>query len=260
MSSPLRDRLLPWLAALLAATAAPAAAAADAAVAPVEEDVVLDEVLVRGKRLERIIVDAEDAFYRLYNELNKDDDYDVNCAYVNVNADNPGSRITSRVCLPGFVADAVVDWTLFKMLCQPPLEGSDDFDCLDKNNDRRLSQQEVSVRPDLYVPFMTLDTDHNGYLTRNELPSEGSILGSGPSAPYWPPNPTLVLMEGTKAWYEHMMQMTHSDPRLLEMAGRLDELHEEYMTLQRQEAEMRTKFFADRAQRVGRISRGPRGR
>lgn len=253
MSSPLRDRLLPWLAALLAATAAPAAAAADAAVAPVEEDVVLDEVLVRGKRLERIIVDAEDAFYRLYNELNKDDDYDVNCAYVNVNADNPGSRITSRVCLPGFVADAVVDWTLFKMLCQPPLEGSDDFDCLDKNNDRRLSQQEVSVRPDLWAMAA------NGYITRADWPAFG-LTSPGPSAPYQPPNPTLVLMEGTKPWYEHMMQMTRSDPRLLEMAGQLDDLHEEYMTLQRQEAEIRTKYFAERAERVGRISRGPRGR
>jgi hypothetical protein len=241
---------------LLLAPAAPTiATAADAAVASAEEEVVLDEVLVRGKRLERIIVDAEDAFYRLYNELNKDDDYDVNCAYVNADAANPGSRITSRVCLPGFVADAVVDWTLFKMICQPPLEGIDEFDCLDKNNDNRLSQQEIAARPDLWASI------DNGYITRRDWPIfYESPQATRPAAHYQPPSPTLVLMEGTKAWYEHMLQTTRSDPRLLEMAGRLDELHAEYMTLQRQEAEMRTQYFEERAQRVGRISRGPRGR
>ena len=44
---------------------------------------------------------------------------------------------------------------------------------------------------------------------------------------YRPPEPDLVLMEGTDKWYKHMMQVTNSDPRLRDMAGRLDELHQE---------------------------------
>jgi hypothetical protein len=148
----------------------------------------------------------------------------------------------------------VADWTVFKMLCQPPMEGFDEFDCLDKNNDHRLSQQEVSVRPDLWAMAAS------GYITRSDWPAFG-ISSPGPSAPYQPPNPTLVLMEGTKPWYEHMMQMTRSDPRLLEMAGQLDDLHEEYMTLQRQEMEMRRLNIAERAKKVvGEYTRNPRGR
>lgn len=264
MSFAIRNRFLSWLVAMLPAItlpatagAADATAAADTTAAPVEEEVVLDEVLVRGKRLEQRIVEAENAFYQLYNQLNKNDKYDMSCPELNIDPDNRNSRITTRVCLPGFVADAMVDWTVFKVRCQPPLEDFDEFSCLDKNDDQRLSRQEVAMRPELDVQMMRLDADFNGYLTRDEMPPEG--MGGLP-APYQPPPPQLVLMEGTKAWYEHMMQVTRSDPRLLEMAGRLDDLHREYMTLARQEAELRRRDHAERAQRVGEYNRGPRGR
>lgn len=264
MSFAIRNRFLSCLAALLPALALPASATAAvdtapavAAAAPAEEEaIVLDEVLVRGKRLEQRIVEAENEFYKLYNQLNKNDKYDMSCPELNIDPDNRNSRITTRVCLPGFVADAMVDWTLFKVRCQPPLEDFDEFSCLDKNDDQRISTREAAARPELDVQFMRLDADHNGYLTREEMPPEGM---GGPPAPYQPPPPQLVLMEGTKAWYEHMMQVVRGNPGLQEMAGKLDDLHREYMTLAQQEAELRKHDHAERAQRSG-YNRGPRGR
>jgi hypothetical protein len=263
MSFAIRNRVLSWLAAMLPAIALPASAMAadatapaDAAATPVEEAIVLEEVLVRGKRLEQRIVEAENEFYKVYNQLNKNDKYDMSCPELNIDPDNRTSRITTRVCLPGFVADAMVDWAVFKVRCQPPLEDFDEFSCLDKNDDQRLSSQEAAMRPELDVQFMRLDADHNGYVTRDEMPPEGM---GGPPAPYQPPPPQLVLMEGTKAWYEHMMQVIRSDPGLQEMAGRLDDLHREYMTLAQQEAQLRKHDHAERAQRAG-YNRGPRGR
>src|SRR5690606_11294923 len=72
----------------------------------------LEEVLVHGKRLQERIVEAEDEFYKLFNQVNKDDDYDTNCALLNLSADS-GSRLNSRLCLPVFVAEAIADYTVF---------------------------------------------------------------------------------------------------------------------------------------------------
>ncbi len=77
-----------------------AAKAVDANGKPLEE---LEEVIVQGGRLVDRIVKAEDRFFKLYNELNKDDDYRVNCTSV---ALDDGSRIEQRFCMPAFFADA----------------------------------------------------------------------------------------------------------------------------------------------------------
>lgn len=232
---------------------APAATAGTAATSPADAqapDLELDEVIVRGKQIERTIADAEDDFYAIYNRLNKNDDYDVNCAQVNIDPDNRGSRMTSRVCLPGFVANAVADWTAWKVRCQPPLEDFDEFSCLDRNDDERLSWQEASVRPELDARMFTLDADHNGYLTRDELPEEGM---SGPPT-FQPPPPELILMEGTEAWYAHMMSVIRSDPKLQEMAGELDELYRELRANQRLSANLEADVIDNRPVRAYRGS------
>jgi hypothetical protein len=88
-----------------------------AAPAPaIEEMTELDEVTVHGTRLADRIVKAEDRFYKLYNQLNKDDDYDINCAFVPLEGN---SRIDSRMCAPGFYADALVDQVVWHQRCQP---------------------------------------------------------------------------------------------------------------------------------------------
>jgi hypothetical protein len=208
-------------------TASPASSAADV------ELMELDEVVVRGRRIREAIVDAEDDFYKLYNQLNKDDKYDVNCTYLN-NPDSPGSRIKVRMCIPVFVADAMTDYAIWKSQCQPPMEDFDEFSCLDRNDDNRLSRQEVSVRLDLDARMFSLDADHDGYLRRDELPEEGF---SGPPL-YMPPSPDLVLMEGTAKWAKHMMEVINSDPRLSEKAGNLDDLYGELMLTQRRASDL----------------------
>jgi len=64
----------------------------------------LAEIQVRGKRLLTVIVDAEDDFFRLYDQLNHHDDYDIHCGYASL---RPGSMIMQRTCMPDFLADAI---------------------------------------------------------------------------------------------------------------------------------------------------------
>jgi len=114
------------LASILGTTASAQNAAASAATpapatAPVQP---LDEIVVHGKRLKRAIADAEDSFFVLYNQLNRDHDYDTNCVYLRTSIEDPDSQIASRVCIPGFLADAVADEVYFSAECQAPTDGS----------------------------------------------------------------------------------------------------------------------------------------
>jgi hypothetical protein len=188
----------------------------------VEELEQLDEITVRGKRLLQEIADAEDDFYKIFNQVNQDDRYDTSCPNLQMEA---GSRITTRACIPGFVADAIVDWQVYKSKCSPPYDGYDEFTCLDRNRDNRINWNEASARPELDVQFMTLDTDHDSYLTRRELDDAGGIPPT--TVAYRPPPPQLVLMDGSAKWAAAMKKVIDSDPRLLEKAGRLDELYAE---------------------------------
>lgn len=93
------------LLAMLLHGASPMAATAPVPTLPDEE---LEEALVSGRQLRQLradIVDAEDRFYALFNELNRNDDYDVHCT-----RDAPtGTRISHRVCRPVFYARAQED-------------------------------------------------------------------------------------------------------------------------------------------------------
>jgi len=65
-----------------------------------------EEVQIIGQRqlfrLEQQLIEAEDAVYALYNEINTDDLYDVNCEWV-----KPlGTNMRHRVCRPGFIVQA----------------------------------------------------------------------------------------------------------------------------------------------------------
>jgi hypothetical protein len=66
--------------------------------ASVSSSDLLDEVLVNGTRLRDLqaaVVKAEDRFYARYNELNKNDDFDIECR-----VEAPlGSKIPRRLCL-----------------------------------------------------------------------------------------------------------------------------------------------------------------
>jgi hypothetical protein len=213
----------------------------------------LDEVVVRGENLLKAIADAEDAFYDLFNEVNKDDDYDTDCVYLNTDPDNPTSAIKSRVCMPGFMKDAMADWIPFQARCQPPQQGSDEFSCLDKSRDRRLSMNEVSVRPEIEVEFATLDENQDSYIDRNEFENRSFSAG----AEYQPPPPQLVLMERSKRWAIEMMMVVNSDPRLKAQAGHLDDLYRELRQVQAKYTKIKVD---DMPEKTTRRELGPRSR
>lgn len=233
-----------------ASAATPAASAAPAG----EELQELDEIMVRGGRLLDLIAEKEDKFYDLFNKLNDDDRYDTACVYLNLDPESLTAAIKSRVCIPGFVADAMADYAVWKSFCRPPTDGFDEYDCLDKNDDNRLSMNEAMARPELVGDFATLDADMDGILSREEFGTQ--TMGS--TIAYQPPPPQLVLMEGTKKWYDHMMKVTNSDPRLADMAGELDDLYRELVTVQNRYAELQPDEAPDPAN--ARRASGPRGR
>lgn len=65
----------------------------------------LDEVRVLGRKLWQMreeIFEAEDRYYALYNELNKDRDFDVSCVM-------SGTHMKQRYCRARFFIDAQTD-------------------------------------------------------------------------------------------------------------------------------------------------------
>jgi hypothetical protein len=106
-----------------AAAAAPAIPPAMATERPAEELQELDEVVVTGGRLYDRIVKAEDKFFKLYNELNDDDDFDTNCANVPIDSD---SRVEQRFCMPSFFADAKAEQVRLSQYCLSLQEKDED--------------------------------------------------------------------------------------------------------------------------------------
>jgi hypothetical protein len=221
---------------------------------PIDELEELDEVVVRGERLRDTIIKAEDEFYKLYNQLNKDDRYDVNCPYLNLSADS-GSKINSRLCLPGFVATAIAEFAAYKVSCEPT------FANFDANRDGRVSRMEGMMNADLDFQFDALDQNDDGNLDEfGEFKAFETWALMNLNC-YRPPPPELVLMEGTDKWYAHMMQVTRSDPRLLDMAGRLDGLHQEMTLVQRRYRAVTDEQRAAQAGKAPDMSKtGPRSR
>lgn len=203
----------------------------------------LAEVEVSGRRLAEAIAKAEEEFFSIFNELNKDDRYDTHCVYLQLDSD---SRIQSRVCIPGFVADAMAEWAPFKARCQPPQEntygpGGAEFSCLDRNHDGRLSLEEASARTELAAVFFDVDADHDFKLSPQEFPTDLPA-----PAIYQPPPPQLVLMEGSAAWYKHMTDVTNSDPRLKKMADHLGDMYYKLASAQREYSKMQDELRAQR--------------
>ena len=203
---------------------ATAAVATEPAPAPPAEQLQeLDQIVVRGESLIKAIADAEDTFYDLFNKLNTDDKYDTHCVYLNIDPDNAGSQRKSRVCIPGFVADAMADQASFAAACLP------EFSTFDTDGNGRITLREAQTSQDLFSLFSTLDDTHDGSLSIGEYLhwAQWSTANC-----YHPPPPQLVLMEGSKAWAVQMMKVINSDPRLKDQAGHLDDLYRELRSVQ----------------------------
>jgi hypothetical protein len=173
--------------ALSFAAMAPAHGAEAAPSDPQVQD--LEEVRVHGQRLSVRIERAEDAFFQLYNILNDNDDYRMICGQ---RALHPGSRIMTRICVPGFIADRGVRGNL------------------------------------LGAPRVGWGTCVGEFpQSDGRVALSGPCIDGG----YEPPPLALFLLERSNAWGRHMMKVIRSDARLQEMAGELDQLHREMDTI-----------------------------
>ncbi len=100
----------------------------------------LDEVTVEGSSFARMRMDMvalEKRFYALYNQLNQNDDFDVNC-----NSEAPlGSHIQRRVCRVVYYEKAQAEYAQALMLGYgaPPPEVVE----LERRNDYRASVLKV---------------------------------------------------------------------------------------------------------------------
>jgi len=74
--------------------------------ASAQDDAATEEVVVVGDRsvgqLRREVYQAEEDFYDLYNSLNDDPEYDVNCNYETAT----GTHVKNHVCRAKFVSDS----------------------------------------------------------------------------------------------------------------------------------------------------------
>jgi hypothetical protein len=196
----------------------------------------LDEVLVRADRAAIVIADLEDEYYKLYNKLNKDNNYDVHCSYLNTDPDNPDSRLRSRVCMPEFLTDAMVDWAQGR--CEFP-----DFTSLDLNKDHSLSEAEAAGNRELSRQLWELDTNRDRRLVYTEFIE---FSGELPTACYQPPPPELVLVGRTERWYQQMLKVTAGDERLLKMASNLGDLYGQLRVLQKHAGKLEARAMAQK--------------
>src|SRR5690606_10847077 len=120
----------------------------------------------------------------------------------------------------------IADWTVFKVKCEP------EFRNFDSNRDGRISEMEAMANMDLSYQFDQIDENGDGFL--NEYQEFRNFVGWAQMNQncYRPPPPDLVLAEGSRKWYEHTMKVIASDPRLQEMAGKLDDMHRELRRIQ----------------------------
>lgn len=88
---------------IAAASAVPAAISAESMTAqtPIEEVQELGEIWVRGESLSDVIAEAENEFFRLYNKLNRKNQFDIHCSYLRLNRD---SLAMTRTCQPQYLS------------------------------------------------------------------------------------------------------------------------------------------------------------
>jgi len=128
-----------------------AATAAPAEVAPASE--VSDEVVVHGTALWALredVIKAEDRFYAAFNELNKVDDFDVECKW-----DAPlGTHIRQRKCLVRMVLKAqerhASDFVTYLQGSGPPPDTDAQMALLDRYGEFRENVQYlIKMHPEL---------------------------------------------------------------------------------------------------------------
>ncbi len=172
---------------------ATATGAAPTAQQPVEELEVLDEIRVRGKSLARDISDAEDDFFKLYNKLNRNAEYDISCGQMSVN----GSLIRTRFCVPGFLTAFASAPAYFgpSYVCNSSSAFRSGFDL-------NSSEPYYQGGGCFHAPMVTT------------------------------PTAAALVMHKGEAYVDHVIDVINSDPRLKAKVRNLDALYAELQRTQ----------------------------
>lgn len=219
---------LPRLALMLSAVLAIPAQAAEeasalpaAAASPVEELVELDEVMVRGKLVANAIITTENIVFRMYNNLNKDNRYDIHCLDLQVNR----YRLSMlRTCLPEFLSNyasprfspSVVGFGGgFGTMAQCGGGGRSGVDA--QGNMYSMSSCPSVGYSGAFGGFGTYATSHYG----NPATVSAPLALSG-----------IVPNERITGYKENLLRVLGSDPQLLEMANQLAAMYREVDRIQ----------------------------
>lgn len=214
---------------------------------PVEELVELDEVKVRGKVVANAVITVENRVFRLYNQLNKDNRYDVHCR----DTRSREGLAMLRVCVPEFLTRLAAP-----SITPAPLAASRQLGF------PQCGGMAVSYDPDGNLYRMASCGVGGGFvgfggmsypIQSTYIGSAGLPSGAGRSVlpPYAAPQERIDEFKAT------MTRVINSDPELQDMAAQLAGMYQEmdriearYVQLQEQRRE------AQKAKRAAARERG----
>lgn len=202
------------------AAGAPATTSVSAAAQPAEQLEELDEIWVRGKSLSQEIRETEDAFFAVYNKVNRNESFRITCGEMSL---HPGSMIMRRACVPSFAAIAY--------------RGSYPTTVYSSCNASGRSRDQNGV-------LMSLTSTSCGGGT-------WSVMNTGMGQP----SMQALVAARSKELAVHLMMVINSDARLQEMAGQLDDLYLEFNTTRVRYSQMRP---AESQAKPRRVNTGPR--
>lgn len=250
---------LVWFLAALAAPAqaveAPPAGLPAESIQPVEELVELDEVMVRGKLVANAIITTENIVFRMYNNLNKDNRYDIHCFDLQMNR----YRLSMlRTCLPEFLSNYSSPRFYPSVFAGgfgavQPCGGRSGVDS--NGNMFSMSSCPSGGYSGAFGSFGTYATPYYG----NPATTSAPLALTG-----------IVPNERITGYKENLLRVLGSDPQLLEMANQLADMYREvdriqarYLALQderRAAQKARMAAARERARSRGRELRPPHPR
>jgi hypothetical protein len=200
---------------LLMAGPAWSVAAQESALPPSATLEELDEIVLNGKRMEQRMLESEQRFYQVYNQLNARKDFNVTCSFWASDPKSSGVGVVrmKQSCVPAFYADAVAEES------GNFIRTSASFDSCTRPSTFYLSQTSV----------LAVGGPLNG-----QMVSFANVPSSWPdncypvAAPRVPSaRPYLMWLDRRAAFEENLVKVMRSDPQLQALGGQFQSLIKE---------------------------------
>lgn len=192
---------------------------------PLEELTKLEEVRVRGRLVANAVVAAETRFFRLYNQLNKDNRYDVHCGDMRLD----DSLVMVRTCVPEFLDRYRPAQPYWIPTSAPPT-------C-------------VGFCSGMRNPGFT----GRYFGTPPDIPPVGEVA-------IWTAPPILVPETVRTEYKQNVLRVIHSDPELLELASTLAGMYHQMDRVQGRFMQLRLERQAARSAKLAAAKERARAR